>query len=302
MPCEYETVPVEPGVAAALMNAHTTSHQNQQQGGSNIKAPPVERSKLQSLCPKADWVVFMSRWKSFKAATNLPAPRIVHHLLGCLDEEVSKLVYNETASPKIMDELTLLKLIERVAVKPENMWLMRETLHSMKQDVGEPITSFAARLKGQARLCGFTKEVGCSKDNCDGKHKLDFTEVVVMGDIVRGLADPEIKATVLGEVEQHTVLDELVKLIQAKEYGRNSVTGASSSTSTVGAVTGSKPECPNCGREHAKGKTWKEHWLSMFYYCRDDDSSNQMMSLMVIRKLIPRNSGFSFLQSVEDHA
>ena len=92
--CEYETVPAEPGVAA------------------------VERPKLQSLCPKADWVVFMSRWKSFKAATNLPAPRIVHHLLGCLDEEVSKLVYNETASPKIMDELTLLKLIERVAVKP----------------------------------------------------------------------------------------------------------------------------------------------------------------------------------------
>ena len=107
------------------------------------------------------------------------------------------MVYNETASPEIMDELSLLKLIERVAVKPENMWIMRETLHSMKQDVGEPITSFAARLKGQARLCGFTKEVGCSKDNCDGKHKLDFT--------------------------------------------------------------GSKSECPNCGGEHVKGKTWKEH-------------------------------------------
>ena len=162
----------------------------------------------------------MSRWKSFKAATNLPASRIVHHLLGCLDEDVSKLVYNETASPEIMDKLNLLKLIERVAVKPENIWVMRETLHSMKQDAGEPITSFAARLKGQARLCGFQKDTKCSVEGCEGTHNIDFTEVVVMGDIVRGLADPEIKAAILGEVEQHTVLDDLVKLIHAKEYRR----------------------------------------------------------------------------------
>ena len=110
--CDYNTGPVEAVVAAALLNGHNFSHQTNSGGGSNIKAPPVERPKLQSLCPKADWVVFMSRWKSFKAATNLPASRIVHHLLGCLDEDASKLVYNETASPEIMDELTLLKLID----------------------------------------------------------------------------------------------------------------------------------------------------------------------------------------------
>ena len=90
-------------------------------------------------------------------------------------------------------------LIEKVAIKPENIWVTREKLHSMKQDQGEPVTSFAARLKGQAQLCGFKKTVKCTRPACDQNITVDFTETVVMGDIVRGLADPEIKAIVVLE-------------------------------------------------------------------------------------------------------
>ena len=150
--CDYTTEATEPVLAAALLNLHATSHISTSVGhGSNTKAPPVERPKLQAMCPKADWKVFNSRWNSFKAATNIKATKLVHQLLGCLDHNLAKLVYNECA------ELNLLKLIEKVAVKPENVWVTREKLHSMKQDVGELITSFAVRLKGQARPCGFTK-------------------------------------------------------------------------------------------------------------------------------------------------
>ena len=38
--------------------------------------------------------------------------------------------------------------------------------------------------------------------------------------MVQGLADPEVKTIVLGEVEQKTELNELIKLIQAKEYAK----------------------------------------------------------------------------------
>ena len=67
----------------------------------------------------------------------------------------------------------------------------------MKQDVGEPIVSFAARLKGQARLCDFTKKVKCTGEGCSQEVGVDFTDTMVMGDMVRGLADLEVKTIVL---------------------------------------------------------------------------------------------------------
>ena len=76
-----------------------------------------------------------------------------------------------------------------------------------------------------------------------------------MGELVRGLGDPEVKAIVLSEVEQKTDLSELICLIQAKEYGRSS-----SSTPAISAIFPSgKKKCPNCGSHHEKGTSWKEH-------------------------------------------
>ena len=175
--CDYTTEATEPVLAAALLNLHATSHINTSVGhGSNTKAPSLERPKLQAMCPKADWKVFNSRWNSFKAATNITATKLVHQLLGCL----AKLVYNECAEPEKLDELNLLKLIEKVAVKPENVWVTREKLHSMKQDVGELITSFAVRLKGQARPCGFTKTSICGNVSCGHSNTIDFTNTTGM--------------------------------------------------------------------------------------------------------------------------
>ena len=128
------------------------------------------------------------------------------------------------------------------------------------------MTSFAARLKGQARLCGFQVKTTCARDECDHINVFDFTDTVVMGDLVRGLGDPEIKSIVLGEVEQKTELNGLIELIQAKEYGRSS-----SSQSVVNSVTSGTPrrKCPNCGRIHEKGVTWKEHCPAKAQKCNE---------------------------------
>ena len=56
-----------------------------------------------------------------------------------------------------------------------------------------------------------------------------------MGEIVRGLADADIKTVVLGEVEQKANLDDLVQLIQAKEYAKSSTSG-----STMNAMSSKK--------------------------------------------------------------
>ena len=190
----------------------------------------------------------------FKSAAGIDDEKVVHQLIGCLDPDLTTLVFNENESPETLNEVDLLALIERVAVKPENVWITREKLHSMTQDAGEPITSYAARLKGQARLCGFKTSVKCIARGCNTYNEIDFTDTVVMGDIVRGLADPEVKTIVLGEVEQKTDLNELIKLIQAKEYAKLSGGTGSAVVSTLNEnKTKDFKKCQNCNTEHFRG-------------------------------------------------
>ena len=129
----------------------------------------------------ADWDFFKSRWASFKAASHIDAGNVVHQLLGSLETDLQRLLYRENNKPEALAEGDLLELLQRIAVKTENVWCLREKLHNMKQDTGEPVTGFAARLKGQARLCQYTLTCYCG---CNVRN--DFTDTVVMGDLVRG--------------------------------------------------------------------------------------------------------------------
>ena len=77
---------------------------------------------------------------------------MVHHLVGFLDSDLdlTTLLYNEFSAPETLDKMNLLDSIEKVVVKPENIWVTREKLHIMCQDVGESITNYTAKLKGQS--------------------------------------------------------------------------------------------------------------------------------------------------------
>ena len=119
----------------------------------------------------ADWEFFKSRWASFKAASDIDADKVVHQLLGSLETDLQRLLYRENNQPETLAEGALLALLQRIAVKTENVWCLREKLHNMKQNTGEPVTGFAARLKRQARLCQYilTCSCGCNVRN-------DFTD------------------------------------------------------------------------------------------------------------------------------
>ena len=46
-------------------------------------------------------------------------------------------------------------------------------------------------------MCDFTKKVKCTGEGCSQEVGVDFTDTMVMGDMVRGLADLEVKTIVL---------------------------------------------------------------------------------------------------------
>ena len=64
----------------------------------------------------------------------------------------------------------------------------------MNQDQGEPVRSFAAKIKGKAATCAF--HVTCSKTGCNTE--VDFTDTISKYVLVNGLADKEIKRETLG--------------------------------------------------------------------------------------------------------
>ena len=93
-----------------------------------------------------DWEFFKSVFNSFKVIADVQPEKVVHQLLGCLDNDLLKLLYRESDKPENLNEEDLLRLIKHITVKSENIWCLREKLHQMTQNMGEPINNFAARL------------------------------------------------------------------------------------------------------------------------------------------------------------
>ena len=70
----------------------------------------------------------------------------------------------------------------------------------------------------------------------------------------------------MGEVEQKTELDGLIKLIQAKEYAKTSTAVDSPS---VNALKQGVKLCTNCNTEHVRGSNWRKHCPANGKKCND---------------------------------
>ena len=159
--CGYCTPDQEAVIGAALLNAHTTTHQTQ----GPTQAARVEKVKRPAGTTE-DWIYFQSRWGDYTKATKLVGPDRVLQLLECCDEQLRRdLTRNAGGTLAGGTEEEVLAAMKALAVREENVMVARVTLHHMKQDRDEPIRAFAARLKGQASVCKYVKACpGCNQD------------------------------------------------------------------------------------------------------------------------------------------
>ena len=105
-----------------------------------------------------------------------------------------------------------------LAVREENVMVARATLHNMKQDRGEPIRTYGARLRGQAGVCKFTQQ--CT--NCQAN--VDYTKAILRDMLCQGLEDSEIQLELLGDNNQDMTLEEILRFVEVKEAGKRSAT------------------------------------------------------------------------------
>ena len=96
----------------------------------------------------------------------------------------------------------------------ESKLVHRIRMGQSTQSPGQSIRNFHATLKGQAKLCQF--RVSCPDCNT----VVDYSEEVILDQLVRGIGDKEILSDLLGEVKSDMTLQEVVDYIARKEQAK----------------------------------------------------------------------------------
>ena len=219
--CDYTTPALPYEFAFQQMNTHradshiTPNNNVAFNTAQNIPKPEkVGRPSFDLDQSTEKWEYFKTRWDTYKTATALTGTNIQIQLMETCSEPLRFALYQSDAIINSKTENQILSAMKRLSVKEENQLVCRMKLNLFQQESDEPVRNFAARLKGQAELCLFTEPyLTCNTDT-------RFTHQMVRDNLVRGLYDQDIQREVLGLENQTMDLEQLLKVLDAKETGR----------------------------------------------------------------------------------
>ena len=222
--CLYTTDDVDAAIAAALLVIHNNVHVSAPTTAATTpmrqRAPKIERPKISCGSSEETWNAFTMRWSMFKRGTELSATETVQHLFQCCDDDLGDAILKGAPTAVTGTEEALLAAIKQLAVIPVAICVRRAELLASKQDHGENVRAFFAKLKGKAATCSYF--IACSSGTCT--QVIDFTDIMVKDVFIAGLVDDEIKKEVLGWAElDNESADATVRFIEAKEMARNAL-------------------------------------------------------------------------------
>ena len=152
-----------------------------------------------------------------------------------------------------MTEANLLEEARKMVLKKRNKLVNRLKLNSLVQGGDESVTGFKTRLKPLAWTGKFKEK--CGKCRID----VDYTDQMVLDNLIRGMADEEIKKKVLAMPEETCTLESVLKFVQAEEIGKLSLSDSKAIESVAGLSGYKKKQkeegtkvfkgCHNCGDE-----------------------------------------------------
>ena len=221
--CEYATEDVKDELAAILLKIHFDgSHSTPQ--GKPAKPPSVKQPEIKGGGTSEEWQYFLTRWTEYKVATKVSGVDLIIQLLDCCSDTLRKEVNSAAGRSLIYDqEQDVLKRIEALAVRQENIMVARVELHDMHQDIEEGIRSFNSRVKGQANVCHYI--IDCPSCSCH----VNYTEEIIKDVIVKGISDSEIQLDILSNSNQKMSLEDILSYVEAKEAGKRSASKLMSS-------------------------------------------------------------------------
>ena len=180
-------------------NAHTIAAAPQAaQGHQPTQRLKLEPPKLSAGSDQETWELFLRSWALYKAGMNIGDTQSSVYLFNCLEQDLREDILRANPSTQISDmsEADLTAAIKTLAVKVESKLVHRIRMGQSTQTPGHSIRNFHAVLKGQAKLCQF--RVTCPAPACNTV--VDYSEEVIMDQLIRGINDKEILSDLLGEV------------------------------------------------------------------------------------------------------
>ena len=258
--CTYTTGDNEAAQAIALFTVHGYSHAPA--ACQQAKPDKLSRPKVSKESTSEDWEYFITRLDAYKTATRIADHDATLQLLECCEDSLRKDLHRSHSD---------MAAIKNLAAKAENAMVSRMTLLTMTQDREEGVRSFAVRLRGQAKICKFSKN--CSHNPFEA---VNHTDDMVCDALIRELCDSDIQQDVLGHNDQDMTLEDTIKFIEAKEAGKRSqATLLNPSAALVSSYKQADQEqhvvkCRNCGKPgHGDGrdtqarkekcKAWDKH-------------------------------------------
>ena len=159
----------DPACAAVLLQVHGYTHQAAPAaaaiaGDRRPRPPTLQPPKLEAQCSEARFEDWKVEWSFYKRTVEMPAGSEPSYLLDCLAEEVRRDVRAATDNVREMAEDDLLKEIKRHAVLQRAISSRKMDLYGMRQEDGEPVRKFYARIQNLARQCQLT--VPCPEAGC----------------------------------------------------------------------------------------------------------------------------------------
>ena len=148
--CTYSTGEVEVAIAAALITVHGNTHVAHAPAPANTnpqRAPKIDRPKISCGSSEETWNAFLTRWGMFKRGTTLAAGETVHQLFQCCDEDLGDTILKGIPNSVSGTEDDLLTAMKQMAVVPVAGCVRRADLMTCKQDHGESIRAYYARVR-----------------------------------------------------------------------------------------------------------------------------------------------------------
>ena len=233
--------------ALGLLQLHQTNvHSNATQ---KQRPPKVDRPQIAGGATAEEWATFNRRWETFKSATDMSQAETKCQLLACCEQELEANLFKD--DPKLRDktEGDILAAMKSLAVIDVAATVRVTELLAMKQDHGEGIRAFVARVRGTANICAMEKACTCGLN-------VNYTDEVVRWVILAGLSSPEIAREVLGTMDiDRKSLSDTVSIVESKEraaracMGESAVSTASTYKKEKKAVT---INCKDCGKTAPK--------------------------------------------------
>ena len=195
--------------------------------GEKRKTQRPDRPVINAGIDDREWSLFKDTWSRYKQMIGVSSETlgdvetIRMELRASCSPDVNRMLF-EFVGPTILNSCTedqLLDHIKSVAVKITHPEVHQMNFHAMRQEPGESITHYVARLKSQAFLCKFEVTCGCTPATT-----ISYSDNMVSQRLVAGLRSVDHQRRVLSEAATLTTLDLKVKRLQLLETTEQSAT------------------------------------------------------------------------------